>query len=111
MVCWGPFSVEHRAGAVKNCGLPSNSRGQAIPIWKLDGQESSDDLEQQQDQDDGEDQTQAAAAVVSQARPHAISAKTEEQDQDDEKEDHFLYRSPNERCATGGTMLNLLLAS
>ena len=110
--CWARFWVERRADAVKDCGLPSKfAMTGRSPGLEGEGRVSLDDLEQQKDQDDGEDQAQAAAAVVSQSRPHAITAKTEQQDQDDEKEDHFLYRSPGKRCTTGGTMLNLMLAS
>ncbi len=46
------------------------------------------DLEQKQDQDDGEDERETAAAVVSDARAEAVTAETEEKNEDDEKDQH-----------------------
>jgi len=49
-----------------------------------------DDFEQQQDENDKQDEADAAAAVVAKPRAHTIAAKTEHQDQDQQKDEHCL---------------------
>ena len=48
-----------------------------------------DDFEQQQDEDDEQDKADASAAVIAKPWAHAIAAKTEHQDQDQQKDDHL----------------------
>jgi hypothetical protein len=47
-----------------------------------------DDVEQHQDQDDEQDRADAASAIVAKPRAHAGSAKTEDQNQNDQKDNH-----------------------
>lgn len=53
-----------------------------------------DDFEQKKDENDGEDEAESAATVVTQARSHTITTKTEQQNQDDQKNDHCCLSSP-----------------
>jgi hypothetical protein len=69
-----------------------------------------DNLHQEQDENDEQDKADAAAAVVAEARSHAITAKAEHQNQN-EQEDKHLYFSPfGEVSPMEGVMLILLQA-
>lgn len=62
-----------------------------------------DDLHKQQDEDDEQDKADSAAAVVSETRSHAIAAKAEHQNQDEQKNKHLCFSpfgevSPDEGC-------------
>jgi hypothetical protein len=50
-----------------------------------------DDFEQKQDEDDGEDEGDAAPAVVADPWSHSITAEAKHEDQDNQKEDHFVF--------------------
>jgi hypothetical protein len=49
-----------------------------------------DDLEEKEDEDDGEDEAKTASTVVAEAGTHTVAAKTEQQDQNDEKNQHYF---------------------
>jgi hypothetical protein len=46
------------------------------------------DVEQEQDQDDKQNRADTASAIVAKPRAHAGSAKTEDQNQNDQKDNH-----------------------
>jgi hypothetical protein len=62
------------------------------------------DLHQEQNEDDEEDQADAAAAVVADTRTHAIAAKAEHQDQDNQKDEHCCFSPFGEDSPDGGVM-------
>jgi hypothetical protein len=47
-----------------------------------------DDVQQKQDQDDEQDRADTASSIVAKPRAHAGSAKTEDQNQNDQKDNH-----------------------
>jgi hypothetical protein len=48
----------------------------------------SDDFQEQEDEDDEQDGRDAAAAVVADAGTHAVAAKTEDKNKNNEKDEH-----------------------
>ena len=52
-----------------------------------------DNLHQEQDEDDEQDEADAASAVVAEARSHAITAKAEHQNQNEQKDKHLYFFS------------------
>jgi len=46
------------------------------------------DFEQEQNEHNGKNQTEATTAVIAEARPHAVTAKTEHQNQNDKNDEH-----------------------
>jgi hypothetical protein len=68
-----------------------------------------DNLHQEQDEDDEQDEADAASAVVAEARSHAITAKAEHQNQNEQKDKHLYFSPFGEISPYGGVMLILLL--
>jgi hypothetical protein len=55
-----------------------------------------DDFEKEQDEHDGENETEATSTVVSETWTHAVTTEAEQQNQDDQKDEHFYFlRSGN----------------
>ena len=54
------------------------------------GPQLLDDFEQQQDENNEQDEADATAAVVAKPGTHAIAAKTEDQNQDQQKDNHLV---------------------
>ena len=54
-----------------------------------------DDFEQKQNEHDSQDETEAATAVIPESRSHAITAKTEHQNQNDKNDEHLLSPCAN----------------
>jgi hypothetical protein len=50
-----------------------------------------DNLQQKQDQNDGQDQAQAATTVVPKAGSHAKTAKPEQKNQNNKKDEHLVF--------------------
>jgi hypothetical protein len=48
----------------------------------------SDDFQEQENEDNEQNGRDAASAVISDARAHAIAAKTEDKNKDEEKDEH-----------------------
>jgi hypothetical protein len=67
---------------------------------KWPGESCSDnelnDFQKQQYEDDGEDEREAATAVIAEAGTHAITAKAEDEDENDEDDKH-VWGDSNER--------------
>jgi hypothetical protein len=67
------------------------------------GLQELDDFHEKQDENDEQDKADSAAAVVAETWPHAIAAKAEHQNQNDQKNKHLCFSpfgevSPNRRC-------------
>jgi hypothetical protein len=50
-----------------------------------------DNLHKKEDENDEKDEADAAASVVAEARSHAITAKAEHQNQNDQKDKHLFF--------------------
>jgi hypothetical protein len=55
------------------------------------GLQQLDNLHQEQDEDDEQDEADAASAVVAEARSHAITAKAEHQNQNEQEDKHLVF--------------------
>jgi hypothetical protein len=62
-----------------------------------------DHFKQEQDENDEQNERESTAAVVAEPRTHAIAAKAEQQDQNNEKDQH-LYFSVQRNFAYAGMM-------
>jgi hypothetical protein len=67
-----------------------------------------DNLHQEQDEDDEQDEADAASAVVAEARSHAITAKAEHQNQNEQEDKHLYFLRFGEISPDGGVMPILL---
>jgi hypothetical protein len=63
-----------------------------------------DDFEKKEDENDEEDERESAAAVVAEPRSHAIAAKAEHQNQNDQKDKHLCFSPFGEISPDGGVM-------
>jgi hypothetical protein len=64
-------------------------------------------MEEKEQQNDDEDERKSAAAVVSETRAHAISAKAEQEDENDKKDDHEVLRERNDTRDVPGKVVSL----
>ena len=53
-----------------------------------------DNFEKEQDEHDGKDEAEATSTVVSETWTHAVTAEAEQQNQDDQKDEHFYFSVP-----------------
>jgi hypothetical protein len=63
-----------------------------------------DDFEQEQDEDNCEDEAKASTSVIAESRTHAITAKAEHKNQDDQKDNHYSLSPYREDSLYGGVM-------
>jgi hypothetical protein len=72
------------------------------------GLEQLYDFHKKQDENDEQDKADSAAAVVSEPWSHAIAAKAEHQNQNEQKNKHLCFSPFSEVSPNGGVMQILL---